>query len=42
METERYLVIDGQQRLKSIFFYIEGFFGEGEQRSTKGLPADWP
>ena len=25
--SHKYLVIDGQQRLKSIFFYFEGFFG---------------
>ena len=25
--SQKYLVIDGQQRLKSIFFYFEGYFG---------------
>ena len=35
IETERYLVIDGQQRLKSIFYFFEGFFGEEEQQSRK-------
>lgn len=33
--TERYLVIDGQQRLKSIFYFFEGYFGEEEQKSRK-------
>lgn len=27
-ESQKHLVIDGQQRLKSIFFFFEGFFGE--------------
>ena len=26
-KSQKYFVIDGQQRLKSIFFYFEGFFG---------------
>jgi uncharacterized protein with ParB-like and HNH nuclease domain len=26
--SQDYLVIDGQQRLKSVFYYLEGFFGE--------------
>jgi uncharacterized protein with ParB-like and HNH nuclease domain len=26
--TENLLVLDGQQRLKSIFYYLEGFFGD--------------
>ena len=26
-ENHKYLVIDGQQRLKSIFFYFEGYYG---------------
>lgn len=26
--TENFLVIDGQQRLKTIFYFFEGFFGE--------------
>ena len=25
--SQKYLVIDGQQRLKSVFFYFEGYFG---------------
>jgi hypothetical protein len=31
-ETQKFLVIDGQQRLRSIFYFFEGFFGE----ETKG------
>jgi hypothetical protein len=27
-ETQNFLVIDGQQRLKSVFYFFEGFFGE--------------
>ncbi len=27
-EENKYLVIDGQQRLRSIFFFFEGYFGE--------------
>ena len=34
LESERHLVIDGQQRLKSIFYFFEGFFGE-ETNETK-------
>lgn len=26
-ETQKYLVIDGQQRLKSIFYFFDGYFG---------------
>ena len=26
--TQKYLVIDGQQRLRSVFYYLEGYFGE--------------
>lgn len=26
-QSQKYLVIDGQQRLRSIFFYFEGYFG---------------
>ena len=35
MESERYFVIDGQQRLKSIVYYFEGYFGEEAQHSRK-------
>jgi uncharacterized protein with ParB-like and HNH nuclease domain len=33
--TQKYLVIDGQQRLKSIFYYFEGYYGpeRNERRS---------
>lgn len=47
-ETERYLVVDGQQRLRSIFFFFEGFFGEERQDAQrtvfrlKGLADDSP
>jgi len=47
-ETEKYLVVDGQQRLRSIFFYFEGLFGEerpNAQRTVfrlKGLADDSP
>jgi len=27
-KSQKYLVIDGQQRLKSVFYFFEGFFGE--------------
>ncbi len=27
-KTEKFLVIDGQQRLKSVFYFFEGFFGD--------------
>lgn len=27
-KTEKFMVIDGQQRLKSIFYYFQGFFGD--------------
>jgi len=27
-KSQKYLVIDGQQRLKSIFYFFEGYFGE--------------
>jgi len=29
-EDNKYLVIDGQQRLRSIFFFFEGYFGQEE------------
>ena len=36
--SQKYLVIDGQQRLKSVFQYLDGHFGEGEEVFTlKGL-----
>ena len=41
-KSQRYFVIDGQQRLKSVFFFFEGFFGlpAGGQRqifTLKGI-----
>lgn len=30
-KTQYFFVIDGQQRLKSIFYFFEGYFGEEEQ-----------
>jgi hypothetical protein len=30
--SQKHLVIDGQQRLKSIFYFFEGFFGEEARR----------
>lgn len=47
-ESEKYLVVDGQQRLRSIFFYFEGLFGEerpNAQRTVfrlKGLSDNSP
>ena len=35
LETERYLVIDGQQRLRSIFYYFEGYFGEQQHGNRR-------
>ena len=46
--SERQLVVDGQQRLRSVFFFFEGFFGEERptgNRSVfrlKGLSDDSP
>lgn len=34
--SDRYLVIDGQQRLRSVFFYFEGHFPAGLGRATSG------
>ena len=43
-KSQKYLVIDGQQRLKSIFYFFEGYFGEESQGnrqtfSLKGIGA---
>lgn len=35
LESQKYLVIDGQQRLKSVFYYFEGYFGSEEQGKRK-------
>ncbi len=34
-ESQKYLVIDGQQRLKSVFYYFEEYFGPEEQGKRK-------
>ncbi len=46
-DSERHMVIDGQQRLKSIFYFFDGYFGEEEHGSKKvfrltGLSPDSP
>ncbi len=33
IKSEQLLVIDGQQRLKSIFYYFEGYFGGGSRNA---------
>ncbi len=46
--SEKYLVVDGQQRLRSVFFYFKGLFGEERKRGSrtvfrlKGLSDDSP
>lgn len=35
-KSQKYLVIDGQQRLKSIFYFFEGYFG-GEDQQKRGV-----
>lgn len=46
--TERSMVVDGQQRLRSIFCFLEGYFGAEDDRSKrtvfrlKGLNDDSP
>ncbi|TCJ12896.1 DUF262 domain-containing protein [Parasulfuritortus cantonensis] len=34
-KSQKYFVIDGQQRLKSIFYYFEGYFGPETQGARK-------
>ena len=34
-DNQKYLVIDGQQRLKSIFYYFEGYFGAKRRNRRK-------
>jgi uncharacterized protein with ParB-like and HNH nuclease domain len=34
-KSQKHLVIDGQQRLKSIFYFLEGYFGEEEVQKRK-------
>jgi hypothetical protein len=31
-KSQKYLVIDGQQRLKSVFYFLEGYFGAEDQQ----------
>ena len=43
-ETGKHLVIDGQQRLKSLTYFYNGIFGEDENTSVfklTGLTSDW-
>jgi uncharacterized protein with ParB-like and HNH nuclease domain len=35
-KSQKYLVIDGQQRLKSVFYFLEGYFG-GEEQQKRGV-----
>jgi len=35
-KTQKYLVIDGQQRLKSVFYFFEGYFGS-EDKQKRGV-----
>jgi len=34
-KSQNFFVIDGQQRLKSIFYFFDGFFGEEQQGQRK-------
>ena len=36
-ESQKYLVIDGQQRLKSVFYYFEGYLGSEKQDARKAF-----
>lgn len=43
-DTGKHLVIDGQQRLKSLMFFYKGLFGDGESPSAfrlTGLNSEW-
>jgi len=31
-KSQKYLVIDGQQRLKSVFYFLEGYFGDEDRK----------
>jgi uncharacterized protein with ParB-like and HNH nuclease domain len=35
-KSQKYLVIDGQQRLKSVFYFLEGYFGS-EDKQKRGV-----
>ncbi len=47
-QSGKYLVVDGQQRLRSIFYYFEGYFGEEREDANRtvfrltGLAEDSP
>lgn len=47
-DSEKSMVVDGQQRLRSVFYFFEGYFGEANHKGTrtvfslKGLNADSP
>ena len=46
-KSQKYLVIDGQQRLRSVFYYFEGYFGSERQGkrevfSLQGLHQESP
>ena len=34
-QSKKYMVIDGQQRLKSVFYYFGGYFGPGDNHSRR-------
>ena len=34
-KSQKFLVIDGQQRLKSIFYFFDGYFSEDDQENRK-------
>jgi uncharacterized protein with ParB-like and HNH nuclease domain len=36
-EQQKYLVIDGQQRLKSIFYFFEGYFGQPDKANKRSI-----
>ncbi|SRR6266496_6857071 len=36
-KSQKYLVIDGQQRLKTVFYFFEGYFGEEEKGKRKAF-----
>ena len=38
-KSQKFLVIDGQQRLRSIFYFFEGFFWRRKKRPTGDLPT---
>jgi hypothetical protein len=46
-DSEKSLVVDGQQRLRTVFYFLDGYFGEGRAGrrtifSLKGLSTDSP